>query len=534
MREAAAGMFEMNSARRRFLVFLLIVAAAATTSAAPVTIRSIQIRPEALFNPTESRRGAFYRWANLLHVQTRVALIRRFLLFKEGDELNAAKLGETERNLRRLDFLKSVSISAGTELDGQVDVTVLTQDAWTTNVNGDFSNDGGKATYDFDVTQEDLFGKGSELELHLDTGVERASNTIEFIDPAFFGPYWNLDVALSQNSDGEEQRLQITRPLFSFTTAWTLDFLADHDLKNSRYFRSGAVAARYRQRHRQVAPAWGYVLSSDESRSSRLIVGLDLLDDEFSPLGETPGGDVPDDRHFKFVQIGYDREQFHFLKLDFVNHDSREEDFNLGTHQSVHLGFSPSRRGAGATFRLQGEQSIGHEFSERCFVLGSLSESVRSGTNRNQVVSGNLRLVSRFSTRYPESFVARLRFDEGRHLDRDVQFLADGQNGLRAYPDYALEGNRRLILNMEHRLFLGRELLQLFSPGLALFVDSGAAVRDRGIRLGDFRSDAGVGLRIGISRLDSALLRFDVAWAIDSSPLNHRGVIFSISTSQAF
>jgi hypothetical protein len=48
------------------------------------------------------------------------------------------------------------------------------------------------------------------------------------------------------------------------------------------------------------------------------------------------------------------------------------------------------------------------------------------------------------------------------------------------------------------------------------------------------KSDAGVGLRIGIARYDAALIRIDYAYALNASPLNRRGKVISISTSHAF
>src|SRR5436305_1241028 len=42
--------------------------------------------------------------ANALHVQTRESLVRDFLLFREGEPFDEARLRESERNLRTLDF----------------------------------------------------------------------------------------------------------------------------------------------------------------------------------------------------------------------------------------------------------------------------------------------------------------------------------------------------------------------------------------------------------------------------------------------
>src|SRR4029077_3175054 len=413
----------------------------AVADAPPVRIGTISIKALPFFSAEEASQGSFYRGANALAVRTRVAFLRRFLLFKEGDPINPTKLAETERNLRQFDFLKSASVTAAPPHDVVVDVAVVTQDAWTTNVNADFSNDGGIAAYDFDVTQEDLVGTGGELELQLDHGVERRANSIQFFHPAVLGPYWNLHALLSKNSDGNEEKLQLDRPLYSYSTPWTMSFLYDHDLRNARYFREGQVAARFRQEHREWLLERSRGLHAGPTGSSRLVAGIDLLDDSFEPLPSRPLDLIPDSRHFRVLQVGYDSTGFHYLKLDYVDHDLREQDFNLGRQISVRIGASPRISSTRPAFLLfRGSESAGLEFSDRSFLLSRIDVSTRAPHDRNTIVSAESRFVSRFRTRYPQSFVSRIRIDSGWQLDRDVQFLADGQNGLRAYPDFAFEG----------------------------------------------------------------------------------------------
>ncbi len=518
----------------RLMILAALIMASTLAQPAQLRIGRIAINPVPLFSSSEASHGEFYRAANGLHVQTRAALLRGFLLFREGDRFNTAKLEETERNLRQLDFLKSASVTAGVPHEGVVDVTVVTQDAWTTDVNGDFSNEGGRAAYDFDVTQKDLLGTGSELELHIDHGVERRANTIEFLHPAALGPYWNLDTLVSRNSDGNEEKLELDRPLFSYETPWTGGFLFDRLLRNERTFRDGVVDARYRQRHRELALERSTVLDADESGSSRLTGGIDFLDDRFGRLPSRARDIIPDDRHFHFVEVGYEHTGFAFVKLNYVDRDLREQDFNLGATTSLRLGVSPRLASSGfteVTARARG--SAGHAFSDHSFVLATLSAFTRAPRQRNTMASAEVRFVDRFETRYPQAFVSRLRVDGGWQLDRDFQFVADGQNGLRAYPDFAFEGRRRVLMNVEQRLFLGREILQIFGPSVAVFADSGQALDGRFLA-SHMKSDIGAGLRIGMARFESALIRIDFAYALNDSPLSRRGRVVSISTVQVF
>src|SRR6202162_2810069 len=72
----------------------------------PLRVGSITIRALNVFSPEEAAHGWVYRAADALHIETRESVIRKFLLFREGEPYDPARLEETERNLRVLPFLK--------------------------------------------------------------------------------------------------------------------------------------------------------------------------------------------------------------------------------------------------------------------------------------------------------------------------------------------------------------------------------------------------------------------------------------------
>jgi hemolysin activation/secretion protein len=485
----------------------------------------ITVRTERVFSATEANRGGFYRATNLLATPTREELIRKFLLFREGEPFDEAKLRESERNLRALDFLMSAKVTAADARDGVIDVLVETQDAWSTDVNADFSNDGGRSLYDVDVTQKNLFGTGAAIDVRAASGLERRTRSIELLHPALFGAYWNTDLLYAKSSDGNEEKLAVERPLFSHDTAHTLSVSFDHLLRDSRRYEAGQLSALFREEHREAAVLAGRTILTTGSGATRLLAGGDWLEDSFQPVrGVEPAG-----RNFRFAELGVDTTAFEFIKANHVDLGVREQDFNLGACASLIGGWSPPGHGHGVVWRIRSDASRGVRTGSRSFVITHVSGTMRAGdTNRNAIVSGDSRFVARFETAWPQAFVARAHIDHGSDLDRDVQYFADGQNGLRAYPNYAFSGDRRFVFNAEQRVFLGREWLQLLEPGAALFIDSGRA------GTGPLRTDVGAGIRLGISRLDAAVLRFDAAYALNDSPLSRRGLVFSFATSQAF
>src|SRR5262249_53979166 len=122
------------------LLFLLVCAAGI---AEPLRVGRITIRSLNVFSPEEAASGGFYRLADALHITTRPAVIRQFLLFQEGDPYDPEQLAQTERNLRQLTFIKLASVIASPPHDGVVDVEVTTQDGWTTEVGGSLGSKGG-------------------------------------------------------------------------------------------------------------------------------------------------------------------------------------------------------------------------------------------------------------------------------------------------------------------------------------------------------------------------------------------------------
>lgn len=500
---------------------------------APLRIGRITVRTTPLFSSAEESHGRFYQVADALHTPTRDALVRKFLLFHEGDVYDPQRISESEKNLRQLDFIKVATITKGAERDGVVDISVETQDEWTTDPNVDFGHDGGVATWSMNVTQKDLLGSGAEVSVTAGRDPERTSRSLELIHPAFLGAYSNLDLTLTKASDGGETRAELTRPFFSTTTPMSYSILFDHGAKSMRTFEDGVMTSRFHEDNREIRALFGAALSVGDRSAHRLLFGIDQQDSTFALL---EGNGSPLDRHFKWALLGYEYSSPDLLKLDYVDHDAKFDDFDLGPRLSTTFGVSPSGVTDQVTGRVDANASTGVRLGSHAFLVPRVSFSTRYATGpENEIASAEVRFIWRPDTSPIQTFVSRLHVDDGHNLDRDVQFFADGLRGLRGYPAYAFEGDRAIVFNAEHRLFLGREWLQLFAPAVAVFIDSGmASPAGQRIRFGDFKTDVGAGLRIAIARAESTVLRLDVAYALQNSPTGKRGFVISFGTTQAF
>ena len=90
-----------------------------------------------------------------------------------------------------------------------------------------------------------------------------------------------------------------------------------------------------------------------------------------------------------------------------------------------------------------------------------------------------------------------------------------------------------MVINVEERLYLGRGILQLASPGIVAFADAGNATSVGFTTLMHLKSDIGIGLRMGLPRTPQNLLRIDLAYALNRDSLCRKGWLVAFSTGQA-
>ena len=224
------------------------------------------------------------------------------------------------------------------------------------------------------------------------------------------------------------------------------------------------------------------------------------------------------------------------IDFDYVNRDLRVEDFSLGRHLALRFGVSPAAFSVPRTTEMASLQwDEGWRLGTKSILQATLSFTSRldQGRAENAILDLRLLLIRRFDTSLPQALVSRLEVTRGWNLDLDTQFFADGASGLRAYRLYAFEGDRRIIWNVEHRVYSGHELFQVVSPGAAVFFDA-AAIAPKGSPM-SIKMDAGIGLRFAVTRASSVpILRVDVGYAFQPDPKGRRGWLVSFSGSQAF
>jgi Omp85 superfamily domain len=534
------GAMALRTATKVLSVFFFAAILSTVTSAfaadPQLRIGRVIVECDDVYSQHEALRGRAYRAADALHIRTRPNIIRKFLLFKEGDPYVPERVAETERNLRALAFLKSATVIASEPHDGVVDITIRTQDTWSLAPGTDAGMKGGVGSFGMQITDSNLAGSGQHLSLSYQKNDDRSRTAIDYRNPSLFAPYWQSRIWIARASDGYEQRISLARPFYSFATPWSAELSFDNLRQADRLFANGLQTDKFNEMHRQVTVAFGRAFDVNDTLARRLTFGVRTTDDVFSDVPLQTSGSMPDNRQFRYLFGRFERAENRFITLDYIDSDMRLQDFDIGSRVSAEAAVSPAIAGAHATTEFaRVAASSGRAFDSRSFAVARISAESRFESGlRNTVATGSIRFVRRFDTEHPQTFVGRIVINSGWRLDRDVQFFADGESGLRGYHMHAFEGSRSFLVNAEQRIYLGRELGQIASPGVVVFADAGNATYGGLAQLLKLRSDVGVGLRIGLPRTPRNVLRFDLALPLVPDASGRRKPTLSISSSQAF
>jgi hypothetical protein len=512
----------------------------AVRSEEPLHIGTITLQLEDVYPPVDGVAPEFpYSVANALHRRTREEVVRRELLFAQGDEYRPELLAETERNLRRFPFVRFVRVVASEPHDGKVDVTVHTIDAWTTKLQLNLGSSGGKLTGSAGVVEDNLFGLGKNFSAFYVVDSERTSTRLLYEDPRVFGHFLDLTLGYSVGADVHRELFQLARPFSSTLTRWSWGGSFDHSDLLDYLYEHGEKSVHYDQERWRGDLFVARALGTDPELVRRVRLGWRFSQDEFTPQA---GGDpLPDsfrdaDRRFSGPLVGFELRSQKFIRETNINTFVRDEDFNLGTQVVAEAALFAAPFGARASALSLGlALSRGHSFGPGHFVLASarFGARVQDGQMRN----GQSRLRADYFQRLGRrvTLAASSQLDLVKNPDPEVQVVVGGEEGLRGYKLRLFTGNKSLLSRLEARVLVLRDLLQLCSVGVVGFADAGNAWRPgHQVRPFDENLDVGAGLRVTFPRSSRGnVLRFDLSYALDDNGLGSPWLI-SFGSTQAF
>lgn len=473
----------------------------------PRTISLVLIERENVFGRGEAQDFAS-RLVNRMHATTRLATIRRELLFHPGEPFDSAKVAESERNLRRLGVFRAVAIDTVHQGEGVV-VRVRTADGWSTKPEFRFRSSGDQVIYTLSLQEENLLGTASQAGIRYRKTPDRSSVLLHFRRPRLVAGRIGIDLQYDDRTDGRAYYAQVSQPFFSLSSPFA--FRADIDHREERilrYYAGEPVAQDTLQRRYTLAgAAASWAITAGTQGYLRWGVQGQLRREDYVPQGVS--GPVPE--HWTAAVGPY----LHWRRARFVvargfRGVGRAEDIDVSTSVLGGVLLAPRALGYEA-------DGLGAFFSGRTGGVarnsfGYLDLTSTAMFSAAGVDSASIHAAVTWSWQPgPKHFGIVHGAVGAQHNPRPGQEFDLGLGlGPRASRIHAFTGDRAFFTSAEYRYSVADDIYQLATLGVAAFVDYGGAWYH-----GDpMRSavQAGIGLRIASVRSPGVeALRLDLA-----------------------
>lgn len=519
-----------------------LVAHAQDRHSSTLIIRSISVVVNEIF-PGENQ-SAFYRGVNQIKINTKEEVIRRELLFQEGDPFDQFVIDESIRNLRSIGIVSKVTIQH--HIDGdQVDVEVTVQDTWTLTPLINYSSGSGTERRSAGIQESNILGTGKRAELLYDENDGRTQLQGVWDDKRVLGSRKRLLLAHFDRADGFRSIGNFGLPFRSLVDKNSWYFSGDGGNTVGRLFENGEERFIYGQDRVDLEAAYIWAVTNPDKTVNRFKFGVrfqdydfaEATDDDFENADVDPHSVSRDpsllaeDRRFSSPLFGFQRIEPDFISLDYIDRFERVQDFNLGNTFSVLAGPALDVFGSkGDALLFNINDSDGARLSPDSFVRAELGLGNRLESNgfRNTVARFEVKYFNNFGPQFigdkffgNHTIASSFSIDYSDRLDRDRELLLGADNGLRGYESKTFTGDKRYVLNLEDRFHIADNVFQLVSIGGAAFIDVGASSNNSigNMLTDDTYSDIGVGLRFGFPRSSGGkVFRVDLAFPLRDGP----------------
>jgi len=508
-----------------------------TTVSPTIYVRKISIDAHNIYDIKKPRKLSFlYELTNKLHKKTNDNVIRRELLFKEGDEYDPALIVESERILRGYSYFRKVTIHVSKPENNMVDIIVETHDVWTTQLQFDLGSTAGHTNWLVGFEELNVLGHGQRIKVSYKKNLDEKIQTFLFQDPRFLNSHVNLKIYFDKGEKSKSWDLQCNRPFFATIARWSAGFDIASQKVSQELLTNGEKTSSFDVYHRTASIYTGYAITATRDKRSALTLTSSVDSTKFSNIVLSNDIAPPINRKLNGITVQYSFENIFFIKEMHITKFDRDEDFYLGPQHIISYGMFPKK------FSSTDEEKVVEYYYSHGLSINSGQFALFNFYSRNQLKQ-NVDNTSKqaISTQYyhriakHHTLAANIELTKLINPDNDIQLLLGADNGLRGYSIRELSGNKKIFFSVEDRLFLKDDLWKLFSVGSALFFDSGMVWREnQSINLSEIKSDVGIGLRFGLTRSSSAeVLRVDIAYALNGNNVDNRWVL-TIKSGQIF
>ena len=483
------------------------------------------VRQDVFATDDPAEDNAAYRLANRWHIVTREDVVRDLLLFRSDDTVTPATIAETERALRAKAYLYDARVVANrvcrVDADGGgqeavIEVIVVTRDVWSLAPELSVTRTGGEDRLRAGVTEINLGGRGSHLDLTVFENLDRQGVSVSYADPNLARSRIGVRLRYDDTDDGELVEAGIGQPFYALSArrSWNAYVLRSNSVQG--LYRGGDRIVSFRRDYRLAQVSSGFSRGRQDGWVNRLVAGITLEDWRHAPVLTRESGFAPRSRRFVYPWVSLHRIEDEYAQLRNVDRVQTAEDVHLGRRYDLQLGYAPDGDGhfvATVEFRDGSRRGDAGIFRYGARTSGYWSRA--RGQPENAVARVWARYRHRQAARWALILDGEATATDG--LTDDQQVLIGGGSGLRGYPNRYQAGTRAFRFTAEERFYTDLYPLRILRIALAGFVDVGAAWESQGDA--ETLANVGVGLRFESTRTDRSLVyHLDVAFPVVDGP----------------
>ncbi len=486
-------------------------------------ISEINIKALDVFGPTfEDTSRTATKWlektANKIHTKSNLNSIRKLLLFKAGDTVDPELIYENERLIRSLPYIKEISflLEQDSVYTGLVKVTVLIKDRFSFGATGEV--DGIKSAA-LEVYNQNVFGVGHEISLsilgHVNKQPYLGLETFYKINN-IHGKFINMTFGYLNAYKSEGLQFEMNKPFITPSVKWGYGATAMRMYRTNRLFDDDPIKTEF-PLNLLYYNAWGgrsFQIKREQPENAQIVISGAFNSIQF--FERLPGDE--NDQYFSnstFFLTGITFTQRRFVQDQrvysygitedipegFKNEIVYGYDFNeFGNRHYVHLLLSNGNLLLNKKGYLYMEGDIGGYFNKYGYQQGQ--------------INGQVNFISRQYNAGRKRFRLFTRIDYTLGLKRfEIENLNLGrEHSIRGFSSREAIGKQRLSLNLEHVLFLRKELYK-FNMVLFSFADIGIIGRNHKIIFAqNYYTGIGVGMRLHNENLVFKTLQLRLAF----------------------
>jgi hypothetical protein len=421
------------------------------------TIRKIIVKRLNVFgadinNPEAENYSGLEKVLNKTHFNTSENIIRKNLLFEEGEKISPLTLSDNERILRQLPYIDDARIIVVPVSDAESDIVVFTKDVYSLGASYDYQ---GLKKGTLSVFDKNIIGMGQEFGLDMPFNSQLPDSPgfgVHFLADNIARSFVNLRVYFLHGLGDKTYGFDLTRKLISSTTKYA-GGISVKQMYTTAKIDTLVIPAPLKYNLQDYWLSRSFMI--DRESVSRIIVGARYTNNNVfdHPLIEPESYHNLQKYYIFLTSLAFSKQKY--TKTNLIYSYGRAEDIPYGSLVKFTIGreYNEFKQ---RTY-IGGEASFGKSSSALgyFYTYGGISGYLNKGRTEQGLVSVGVNffsnLISVRNSKIRNFVYLHYTRGFGRYTNEYLKFVTD--NGFSGFKNDSINGRQRLSVSLESVLF---------------------------------------------------------------------------------